>query len=92
MIHYKSITSVIAGTDNGDEEREKQKRKRKFDEDESPNGVILPVKIVGKEDIGLFFFPKHPGTTSALVHHLMHLSCITRLLLAVGPPGFTKGG
>jgi hypothetical protein len=23
---------------------------------------------------------------------LMHLSCITRLLLAIGPPGFTKGG
>jgi hypothetical protein len=52
----------------------------------------LPVKIVGKEDIRLFFFPQHPETTSALRHQLMHLSCITRLLLDVGPPGFIKGG
>jgi hypothetical protein len=79
-------------TDDGDEEREKQKRKRKFDEDESPDAVILPVKIVGKEDIGLFLFPQHLGTTSTLLHQLMHLSCITRLLLDVGPLGFTKGG
>jgi hypothetical protein len=70
MIHYRSITSVITETDDGDEEREKEKRKRKFDEDESPDGVILPVKIVGEEDIGLFFFPQHPGTTSALLHQL----------------------
>jgi hypothetical protein len=76
----------------GDEEREKQNRKCKFDEDESPDGVILPVKIVGKEDIELFFFPQHPGTTSVLLHQLKHLSCITRLLLVVGSPGFTKGG
>jgi hypothetical protein len=48
--------------------KEKQKRKHKFDEDESPDVVILPVKIVGKEDIGLFFFPQHPGTTSTLLH------------------------
>jgi hypothetical protein len=92
MIHYRSITSVIAETNYEDEEREKQKRKHKFDEDESPDGVILPIKIVGKEDIGLFFIPQHPGATSALFLQLMHLSCITRLLLAVGPPGFTKGG
>jgi hypothetical protein len=91
MIRYRSITSVITKTDDGDEEREKQKRKHKFHEDESPDGVILPVKIVGKEDIGLSFFPQHTGTTSALLHQLMHLSCITRLLLAVGPPGLTKG-
>jgi hypothetical protein len=51
---FRSITSVITKTDNGDEERENQKRKHKFDEDESPDGVILPVKIVGKEDIGFF--------------------------------------
>jgi hypothetical protein len=92
MIHCISITSIIIKTSDRDEEREKQKRKCKFDEDESPDGVILPVKIVGKEDIGLLFFPQHPGTTSALLHQLMHQSCITRLLLAVGPPGFTKGG
>jgi hypothetical protein len=52
--------------------KKKKKGKCKFDEDESPDGVILPmilpVKIVGKEDIGLFFFPQHPGTTSALLH------------------------
>jgi hypothetical protein len=86
MIHYRSVTSVITETNVGNKEREKQKRKCRFDEDESPNGVILPVKIVGKEHIGLFFFPQHPDLT------MMHLSCITRLLLAVGPPGFTKGG
>jgi hypothetical protein len=57
MIHYRSITAVIT---DGDKEREQQKRKCKFDEDESPDGVILPVKIVGKEDIRLFFFPQHP--------------------------------
>jgi hypothetical protein len=67
-------------------------RSSKFDKDESLDGVILPVKIIGKEDIGLFFFPQNPETTSTLVHQLMHLSCITRLLLVVGPPGFTKRG
>jgi hypothetical protein len=67
-------------------------RSFKFDKDESLDGVILPVKIIGKEDIGLFFFPQNPETTSTLVHQLMHLSCITRLLLVVGPPGFTKRG
>jgi hypothetical protein len=92
MIHCISITSIIIKTSDRDEEREKQKRKCKFDEDESPDGVILPIKIVGKEDVGLFFFPQHPGTTSALLHQPKHPSCITRLLLAVGPPGFTKGG
>jgi hypothetical protein len=76
----------------GTKKEKNKKEKCKFDEDESPDGVILPVKIVGKEDIRLFFFPQHPGTTSALLHQLMHLSCITRLLLAVGPPDFTKGG
>jgi hypothetical protein len=92
MIHYRPITSVIDETGDRDEEREKQKRKCKFNKDESPDGVILPVKIVGKEDIGLLFFPQHPGTTSTLLHQMIHLICITRLLLAVGPPGFTKGG
>jgi hypothetical protein len=92
MICYKSITSVITETDDGGEEREKQKRKHKFDEDESPDGVILPVKIVGKKDMGLFFLPQHPRTTFTLLHQLMHLSCITMLLLAVGPPCFTKAG
>jgi hypothetical protein len=50
--------------------RRKRKTKRKciFDGNESPDEVTLPVKIVGKEDIGLFFFPQHPGTTSALLH------------------------
>jgi hypothetical protein len=71
--------------------KRKRKRKCKFDEDESPNEVIFPVKFVSKENIGLFFFPQCPGTTSYLLHQLMHLSCITRLLLAVGPPCFTKG-
>jgi hypothetical protein len=71
--------------------KRKIKRKCKFDEDESPNEVTLLVKFVGKEDIGLFFFPQRPGTTSTLLHQLMHLRCITRLLLAVGPPGFIKG-
>jgi hypothetical protein len=71
--------------------KRKTKGKYKFEGDESPDEVTLPVKIVGKEDIGLFFFPQHPGTTSTLIHQLMHLSYITRLLLAVGPPGFTKG-
>jgi hypothetical protein len=75
-----------------DEEREKQKRRCKFDEDESLDEVIPPFKVVGKEDIGLFFFPQRPRTTPALLHQLKHPSCITRLLLAVGPPGFTKGG
>jgi hypothetical protein len=70
MIHYRSVTSVITETDDGDEEKEKEKRKRKFYEDESPDGVILRVKIDGEEDIGLFFFPQHPGTTSALLHQL----------------------
>jgi hypothetical protein len=71
--------------------KRKTKRKCKFDEDESLDEAIVPVKFVGKEDIGLFFFPQCQGTTSALFHQLMHLSCIIRLLLAVGPPGFTKG-
>jgi hypothetical protein len=53
--------------------------------------VTFPVKIVGKEDIGSFFFPKHPGMISTLLHQLMHPGGITRVLLAVGPPGFTKG-
>jgi hypothetical protein len=89
MIHYGLVISVIDETCDGGEEREKQKRKCKFDEDESLDGVILLVKIVRKEDIGFLFFPQHPGTTSALLHQLIHLSCITMLLLAVGP-GFTK--
>jgi hypothetical protein len=46
MIHCRSITSIIVKTGDRDEEREKQKRKCKFDEDESPDGVILSVKIV----------------------------------------------
>jgi hypothetical protein len=92
MIHYRSVTSVINKTGDGDEEREKQKRKYKFDEDESPDGVIPLVKVVGKEDIGLFFFPQRPRTTTALLHQLKHPSCITRLLLVIGPPDFTKGG
>jgi hypothetical protein len=92
MIHCSSITSIIVETGDSDEKREKQKRKFKFDEDESPDGVILPIKIVGKEDIGLFFFPQQPETTSALLHQLKHPSCITRLLVAVGPIDFTKGG
>jgi hypothetical protein len=75
----------------GTKKEKNKKRKRKIDEDESLDGVILSVMIVGKEDIGLFFFPQHPGITSAL-HQLMHLSCIKRLLLGVGPLGFTKGG
>jgi hypothetical protein len=70
MIHCKSITSIIVR----DEAREKQKRKCKFDEDEPPDGVILPIKIVGKEDIGLFLFPQPPGTTSAFFHQLQHPS------------------
>jgi hypothetical protein len=72
--------------------RKTKKRKCKFDEDESPDGAIFPVEIVGKEDVGFFFFPQQPRTTSSLLHQLMHLSCITRLLIAVGPPGFTRGG
>jgi hypothetical protein len=74
--------------------RRKRKTKRKctFDEDESPDGVIPPINIVGKEDMGLFFFLQRPRTTPALLHQLKHPSCITRLLLAVGPPSFTKGG
>jgi hypothetical protein len=58
----------------------------------SPDGIIPPVKIVGKEDIGLFFFPQCPRTTPALLHELKHPNYITRLLLAVEPPSFTKGG
>jgi hypothetical protein len=72
--------------------KRKRKRKCKFDEDEPPDGVIPPVEFVGKEDIGLFFFPQRPRTTPGLLHQLMHLSCITRLLLDVGPPSFTKEG
>jgi hypothetical protein len=45
--------------------------------------------VVGKEDTWLFFFPKLPVTT--LLHQLIHPRCITRVLLAVEPPGFTKG-
>jgi ribosomal protein S8E len=90
MIHYRFITSVIDKT-GGKRRKRKTKRKCKFDEDESPYGVIPPVKVVGKEGIGLFFFPQHPRTTLALLHQLKHPSCITRLLV-VGPPGFTKGG
>jgi hypothetical protein len=37
--------------------KEENKRKCKFDQDESPDGVIPPVKIVGKEDIELFYLP-----------------------------------
>jgi hypothetical protein len=79
-------------TGGEDEEREKQKRKRKLDEDESQDLVTLPVMIARKEDIWLFLFLQRLGTTSTLLHQLMHLSCITGILLAVGPPGFTKGG
>jgi hypothetical protein len=53
--------------------------------------VTLPVKIVREEDIRLFFFPKRLGMTSTLLHYLMHPRHITRVLLAIGPPGFTKG-
>jgi hypothetical protein len=49
MIHYRSITSVINETRDGDEEREKQKRKCKFDEDESPYGVIPPSRLLRKK-------------------------------------------
>jgi hypothetical protein len=50
MIHYRSITSVIYETGDGDEEREKQKKRRcKFDEDESPDGVIPLSKLLGKK-------------------------------------------
>jgi hypothetical protein len=44
-----------------------------------------------EQDIGLFFFLKHPGITSTLLHQLMHPRRVTRVLLVVGPPGFTKG-
>jgi hypothetical protein len=46
MIHYRSITSVIDETGDGDEERETKKRRCKFDEDESPDGAIPLVKVV----------------------------------------------
>jgi hypothetical protein len=83
MIHYRSITSVIAETDVGCEEREKQTIKRKIDEDESPDGVILPVKVVRKEDIGLLFFPQHPRDNfrppppadAPKLHHKASSSC-----------------
>jgi hypothetical protein len=55
-------------TSDGDEEREKTKGKLKFNEDESPDLVTLSVKFVGKEDIGLFFFPQHLETTSTPLH------------------------
>jgi hypothetical protein len=71
--------------------RRKRNKKCKFDEDESPDSVTLPVRIVGKKDIGLSFFPKRLETTSALLHQLMHPRHVTEVLLAVGPPGFTKG-
>jgi hypothetical protein len=41
--------------------KRKTKRKCKFDKDESPDGIIPPVNFVGKEDIGLFFFPQYQG-------------------------------
>jgi hypothetical protein len=52
----------------GTEKEKNKKINRKFDEDESPDSVALLVKFVGKEDIGLFFFLQHPGTTSILLH------------------------
>jgi hypothetical protein len=45
----------------------------------------------GEQDTGLFFFLKHLGTTSTLLHQLMHPRPVTRVLLAIGPPVFTKG-
>jgi hypothetical protein len=72
--------------------KRKTKRKCKFDEDESPAEVIPPVKVVGKEDMGLFFFTQRLRTTPTLLHQVKHPSCITRLLLVVGPPCFTEGG
>jgi hypothetical protein len=74
---------------DGAKKEKNKKRKRKFDEDESPESVTLPVMVVGKEDTWLFSFPKLLGTT--LLHQLIHPRCITRILLAVEPPGFTKG-
>jgi hypothetical protein len=71
--------------------KKEKKTKHKLDEDESPDSVTLPVRIVGKKDIGFFFFPQHLGTTSTLLHQLMHPRRITTVLLAVGPPDFTEG-
>jgi hypothetical protein len=90
MNHDRLITFIITGHVTGRIKR-KTKKKHNFDEDESPDLVTSPIKIVGKEDIVLFFFPKRPGTTSALLHQLMHPRRITRVLLAVESPGFTKG-
>jgi hypothetical protein len=69
----------------------KTKMRHKFEKDESLDAVTFPVRIVEKEDIGLFFFPRCPGMTSTLLHQLMHPRCITRVLLVVGHPIFTKG-
>jgi hypothetical protein len=52
----------------GTKKEKNKKEKYKFDEDESPDAVIFPIKIVGKEDIWLFFFPQHLGKTSTLLH------------------------
>jgi hypothetical protein len=57
----------------------------------SQDAVTFLVKVVAKEDIGLFFFPRCLGMTSTLLHQLVHPRRITRVLLVVGPPGFTKG-
>jgi hypothetical protein len=90
MNHDRSFTFTITGQMTGRRKR-KTKMRHKFDNDESLDAVTFPVRIVEKEDIGLFFFPRCPGITSTLLHQLMHPRRITRVLLVVGPLGFTKG-
>jgi hypothetical protein len=97
-IHDKPIMFIITKQTTildhcrqwGNEEREKQKRKHKFDEDESLDSATFSIKP-GEQDIGLFFFLKHQGTTSTLLDQLMHPRRVTSVLLDVGPPGFIKG-
>jgi hypothetical protein len=86
------ITFIITGQVARQRKTKTKKGKNKYDEDESSDYVTIPVKIVGKEDMGLSFFPKRPRTTSTPLHQLMHPRHITRALLAVGPPGITKIG
>jgi hypothetical protein len=71
MIHYKTYYICYQRNKRWGWRKRKTKRKCKFDEDESPDGVIPLVEVVGKEDIGLFFFPQRPRTTPALLHQLI---------------------
>jgi hypothetical protein len=88
--HYETNNDSRLSSSEGMKKEKNKKRKLQFDEVESPDSATFSSKSRRRRH-RVVLLPKRPGTTSALPHQLMHPKRVTRVLLAVGPPVFTKG-